>query len=387
MADKHIDTPSEAGPRTVIERELELNRKLRSELHASRELAESLENFGVATDVALREARDELTRLRALHRVALSMGSPMDAGQIWDEAARQLSTLVTSTAIAAYAQLETGALHRAAIAGVPLTSLPVDGSHALDLVRWAVRADNSGSIASDDGLALAVPVMVLERVEGVLVLVRRTGGRFDPMDVELSEAVGSTVAQALAGVARYEAMEEQALSDALTGVPNYRYFRKQIELELARAQRLRYPLALLIADLDHFKSINDQFGHPLGDQVLARAAAAMRDAIRRSDVLARVGGEEFAVILPACDTEQARIVGDKLRLAVSAVRLEDGDDEIPIDLTVSVGGVARVRGIDSIDADRLISLADGALLDAKRTGRNRTVMAQESDFRVSPGAP
>jgi diguanylate cyclase (GGDEF)-like protein len=345
---------------------------LRGGIERAHEAAGSLEQFAVEVDRSLQGARDEIEKLRALHRLSLRLHCGLDPVRIWQEALDLLKLVVSATGMAAYRVEEGGQVSCCARAGVPLLDLPDDPALGPDVLTWALRADNPASLCSSDGRYLAAPVMTDGRVAGVFALARRGDG-FDRQDVELTEMVSLVTAQGIAGAARYRAMEEQALTDGLTGVANYRYFRKQIDLEVARAHRFRYPLGLLIADVDHFKKINDEFGHPAGDSALARTAHAMRLAIRRSDVLARVGGEEFAVILPACDPDQARIVAEKLRLAVRSadgVELDDPSRRIP--LTVSVGAAA-LSGED-LDAQRLIDLADEALLEAKRTGRDRTVV-------------
>jgi diguanylate cyclase (GGDEF)-like protein len=255
---------------------------------------------------------------------------------------------------------------------VPLLDLPDDGRQAPEILSWALLADNPGSLSSSDACYLTVPVIAGARVVGAFALVRRTE-KFDRLDIELAETVGVLTAQAIEGTTRYQEMEEQALTDGLTGVANYRYFRKQIDLEVARAQRFRYPLGLLMADVDYFKKINDQFGHLAGDRALALTARAMLQAIRRSDVLARVGGEEFAVILPACDLDQAGIVAEKLRLAVSSANgVGTADAAALIPLTISVGGAALAGA--ELNAQQLIERADAALFGAKRSGRNKSVM-------------
>ncbi|MFN0072567.1 MAG: diguanylate cyclase [Chloroflexota bacterium] len=373
--------------RQRYEAELAQSQILRGQLQSSRESAGTLERYAVEADQSLRRAREHIEKLRALHRVSLRLHATLEPARIWTEAVDLLERLVTSTSIAAYAVNRNGTVSRSVLQGVPLLDLPTEVTQAPDVLAWALRADNAGSLASPDGRFLAVPVITERRVVGAFALVRRKGEKFDAHDTELVEMVGLITAQGMEGASRYRAMEEEALSDALTGVANYRYFRRQIDLEVARAQRFRYPLGLLIADLDHFKKINDQYGHPAGDQALARTAQAMRLAVRRSDVLARVGGEEFAVILPSCDLQQARIVGEKVRMAVRAANGTSGSNKTEhIPLTVSVGGTAMAGAM--ISAQELIERADSALLQAKRSGRDQTIiLAQSTADRSATSSP
>ena len=120
--------------------------------------------------------------------------------------------------------------------------LPGHGRQAPDLLGWAFRADNPGSLSSSDGCYLTVPVIAVKRVVGAFALVRRTK-KFDRLDIELAEMVGLLTAQGIEGATRYRDMEEQALTDGLTGVANYRYFRKQMELEVVERSAFAIRLA------------------------------------------------------------------------------------------------------------------------------------------------
>lgn len=155
-------------------------------------------------------------------------------------------------------------------------------------------------------------------------------------------------------------LRDTALSDALTGLANRRAWDDGLHREVARARRGGASLCIAAIDVDHFKTINDEQGHGAGDRFLRRAAAAWRTALRASDLLARTGGEEFAVALPDCDLEAALAVGDRFR------------ELTPEGLTCSVG-VAQWDGEESREA--LMRRADRALYAAKRAGRDRTVAA------------
>lgn len=155
--------------------------------------------------------------------------------------------------------------------------------------------------------------------------------------------------------------------DALTGVHNRRFFDTRLAEEVERAIRYQEPLSLLLLDVDHFKSYNDTFGHPAGDDLLRRLGRQLRGTLRACDVLARYGGEEFAVILPNTSSEQAFPVADRLRQAVEAM------PDIHRRVTVSMG-VASVDAV-SQDGAALVSAADQGLYLAKQQGRNRVAAA------------
>ncbi len=163
-------------------------------------------------------------------------------------------------------------------------------------------------------------------------------------------------------------LADSARTDALTGLRNRRAFEEALEVELERAARTHQPLALIIGDLDHFKAVNDQLGHPAGDAVLRRAAEAFREEVRRGDVAFRIGGEEFAVVAPGLDTANAHLLAERLRRAVGAA-LADG--QLPV--TVSLGVASYPE--HGPDAVALMASADGACYLAKARGRDRSVSA------------
>jgi diguanylate cyclase (GGDEF)-like protein len=155
--------------------------------------------------------------------------------------------------------------------------------------------------------------------------------------------------------------------DALTQVFNKRYFNEALEREHNRAQRYKRELSLALFDLDHFKAINDAHGHLAGDAVLRQLAAEVKPRLREQDIFARVGGEEFAVLLPEIGADGAMTAGDKVRRIVEAATFLV--ETLPLRVTVSVG-VASLES-DSKEAVTLYERADAALYEAKRSGRNR----------------
>ena len=169
-------------------------------------------------------------------------------------------------------------------------------------------------------------------------------------------------------MAARENLRQQALHDALTGIANRGAALDALRCALSRAARERGPVALLMCDVDRFKSINDRFGHPAGDQVLCEAAMRMRSAVRAYDVVGRYGGEEFLVILPGTSLEGARAQAERLReaLADAPFQLEGG----PMRVTCSFG-VAWRDIVFEEDGSALIREADQALYQAKANGRNR----------------
>jgi diguanylate cyclase (GGDEF)-like protein len=177
-----------------------------------------------------------------------------------------------------------------------------------------------------------------------------------------------------------ETIERLGRIDALTGLANRRTLDESLPREIARAARLGERLSVIIADLDHFKSINDQYGHVTGDQVLARAAAVFGTQMRPYDLAARYGGEEFLLLLPGASTDDAIIIAERLRKEIAKIEVPGCLRQI----TVSLGVASWMTGEA---AEALVTRADAALYNAKNAGRNRVeagsgVRVQDQDGRV-----
>ncbi len=187
------------------------------------------------------------------------------------------------------------------------------------------------------------------------------------LDVVASAALVATVVELLATRNRrlVEELVDEARMDNLTGLLNRRGFAERAGAELARSSREESWLGVASFDLDHFKQINDHYGHEVGDRVLARVARLVEAEMRESDVLARMGGEEFVALLPGDRAAEAAAVAERVR-----GRLEALDDPLVPRITISAGVVSALA---PADLDALLRDADRALYEAKASGRNRTV--------------
>jgi diguanylate cyclase (GGDEF)-like protein len=166
---------------------------------------------------------------------------------------------------------------------------------------------------------------------------------------------------------RISALEHETITDPLMGVFNRRYLERRLREEFHRAQRYHLPLSILLIDIDHFKFLNDTWGHPVGDQVLVQLGKLVMNTVRYTDIVARYGGDELLVIAPNTSTNAACRLGERLRLAVEETPLVTGEQSLPY--TVSIGIAAL--GDTHCDGISLLSCADEALYCAKRDGRNR----------------
>ncbi len=165
-------------------------------------------------------------------------------------------------------------------------------------------------------------------------------------------------------------MEQMAATDELTGAANRRNFLQMAELEIYRVQRSKAPLALLVMDIDRFKEINDTYGHVAGDAALCHLVAICQLSLRRTDIIARFGGDEFVILLPECDEPTAIHTAERLREAIFTTPVPDKGGAFSISVTIGVA--THPAGQSQIfDLDTLLRLADDALYEAKDAGRNR----------------
>ncbi len=214
---------------------------------------------------------------------------------------------------------------------------------------------------------LGVPLIVRNELIGLLAIDGRDPFQFTPDNIELVSAFAGQVAVAIENARLFDAAQQQAITDGLTGLYNRRHFMELARNEFERARRYKRRLSIMMFDIDHFKIVNDTYGHPTGDQVLRAIANLCREKLREADPIARYGGEEFIALIVEARLAAARRAAERLRAEVEkmVVRHEKGD----VRVTVSVGVAELTSSISTLDA--LIARVDQAMYAAKRLGRNR----------------
>jgi two-component system cell cycle response regulator len=213
---------------------------------------------------------------------------------------------------------------------------------------------------------LVLPLMRGDQVLGTITLASARERRFPRPIREMARVISHQVSVSLQNARMYRAMEERATTDGLTGLTNHRAFRERLAQIHALTERTGQKFALILTDIDHFKKVNDTYGHPVGDAVLKRVAAVFAGRARKVDVVARYGGEEFVLVLPDTDGEGAENFANKLREEVASQIMTS--EQGPFSVTISMG-VAEYP-LDTRDPNELVERADQALYRCKRSGRN-----------------
>ncbi len=236
---------------------------------------------------------------------------------------------------------------------------------SLDELCRECEEDYSLSVLKQLDPSLVVPLLCKGFLNGIIILGDRINGEgFNESEREYIQNIGS-----LAGIAIHNAtLYEMATTDMLTHLKIHHFFHTALHEEFGRARKTGKNLSLIMADIDHFKSFNDTYGHAVGDEVLRRVASVLRDCIRTMDIAARYGGEEFAIILPRTDIHEALIVAERIRSAIESMRVHSSDNELSV--TISLGLTHMDHDLDK-NKDQLIDRADKALYISKESGRNR----------------
>lgn len=229
------------------------------------------------------------------------------------------------------------------------------------------RLEEQGPI--QEGRKIFLPIRTKARMLGLLVAEQPPPGRaLDGDELNTIRLLAGQAGIAVENARLYETTERLSRMDGLTHLYNHRFFHERIQEEFKRSDRFRQTLSLLMIDVDDFKRINDTFGHQAGDEMLRRLARVLRETLREVDVPARYGGDEFAIILPDTDLNEASEVAERLRKSVEKHDFPTADTAVT--LTLSLGTASRAPQ-SPVSAEELIKAADHALYQAKNAGRNQ----------------
>jgi diguanylate cyclase (GGDEF)-like protein len=242
----------------------------------------------------------------------------------------------------------------------------------IDDVAKDPRPTMVAGVSLESKAAIVIPLVADDRLLGVIRAVKMGAGTYTPDHFRLAKTLADQTVLTIAATRAFERAEKLALTDELTGLYNTRHFYERLGEETSRAVRHGRSLVLLLLDADGLKAVNDHFGHQEGDRLLQHVAALLRREARTSDVIARVGGDEFAVIQPETEVAGGLVAAERIRSTMHRELFATAAGEIPAtSLSVGVSGVPD-HAKSSAD---LFRSADSALYESKRAGKDRTTIA------------
>jgi len=226
---------------------------------------------------------------------------------------------------------------------------------------------------------LEIPMIARGEILGLFQIHAPAGSPPEALEqiIETATEIADAMSLALSNIALRELLRSQALRDPLTGLYNRRYMEDSLQRSVLIAAREKTPLSVIMIDLDHFKRLNDQFGHAKGDSVLRDAAAVLTGRLRESDVACRYGGEEMIIVMPGCDMAAAAYKAEQLRADIEAL---SGPNNAPVSASFGVASLSP----GSSSASELVANADAALYRAKKEGRNRVMTAAMPTVSAPP---
>lgn len=353
------------------------------------ELAAGLAGRLMSDVRAAEKSLRDLSKYEALYRAVQDLDRELDLGELardvcrrarevsgargavvaaWDHGAGAGSILATDGEVVrglSHARLD-GESSFLSLALSNVTELPRDD--LTGRTRFPLYVEG---VDTKPGSAVIVPLITEARPIGALAVEYDRPRRFGEKDLERLRALAAFVAPSFRNAVEFGAVRALSLTDALTGLPNRRATERALASAVAVAERTGALFAVAVADVDHFKSVNDRHGHDAGDMVLKAVARAIRDELRPGDHAGRWGGEEFLVVLPCTALEDAARVIERVRRGVERVEVEWRGRRLKV--TVSAGVAAYPELVRNASA--AVNAADAALYEAKRSGRNAVALA------------
>ena len=254
-----------------------------------------------------------------------------------------------------------------------LTSL---GEDPIDINRIVLQVEKrrlkTGQSESSPRAALkshlTLPLALEMEIVGCISLNSDQPNTFDAQDLQFFSVIGYQMAASLKHFQRFSSIKNMAIYDTLTSLHNRRYFEEKLRIDAQKAFGTQTSLSLIMIDIDHFKKVNDTFGHPAGDVILREIASLLKKSVRGMDTVARYGGEEFILILPGAKVEASHNIAERIRRLVESTTFDVGTAHLNMSISL---GISNFPVHPARSGEELIKMADQALYEAKRGGRNR----------------
>jgi len=262
---------------------------------------------------------------------------------------------------------------------IPLSSSPIMEAAVLrgQYIREQDFSTSSYYRGADNplfkkGYFVSIPLMIEKEIVGLLNINDVGQDSFDVGDLDFILNLSEFIAMSISNAVLYEQANKLAVTDGLTGISNRQSVEKSLQIEFERSKRYNSPLSLILLDVDHFKDVNDTYGHQKGDEILIAFAALLKKACRANDIAARYGGEEFLMILPQSNAQGAFKIAERVREEMMKISFTGNESNFAV--TVSCGVAEFNKDYESIN--KLITVADRALYEAKNGGRNKTILGK-----------
>jgi len=356
--------------------------------HFDSETIDLLTLFSTQASIALQNARlysleqQRARQLQAINAIAQQTTAVLDLEDLLGKVCHLIQDAFRVSHVSLFLREDHDLVLRAHH-GTLTPCIPEGGRFAASMEPWAsILADGRTSIEKDlygagahtrffaeTASRLCIPLVSFGQTLGALALDSDKADAFRDGDQQSLESVADICATAIQNAHYVERVKQLAYLDGLTGIFNRRFFELRIMEEIERARRYGTGMAVIMADIDQFKRLNDEFGHVLGDEVLRQVSSVFHQQLRKVDVVCRYGGEEFAILLTQVNAKQALAVAEKLRKVVEGWQFPG----VPRTVTISAGAAAFPE--DGTTRDRLVQAADSALYAAKQAGRNAVRLA------------
>jgi diguanylate cyclase (GGDEF)-like protein len=357
--------------------------------HFDHETIELLTLFSTQASIALQNARlyslerQRARQLEAINTIAQQSTAVME---LEDLLARVCSVIHQAFQVSHVSLLlrEEGDLVMRAHEGTLTPCVPHGGRFPVSQEPWSQVIEKTGTIIEKDVSAtpepirlfresasrMSIPLISFGQTLGVLTLHSSQPNAFRESELQSLESVADICANSIQNAHYVERVKQLAYLDGLTGIFNRRFFELRIMEEIERARRYGTGMAVVMADIDQFKRLNDEFGHLLGDEVLRQVSSLLHQQLRKIDVVCRYGGEEFAILLTQTTEQQAAAITEKLRRSVEGYQFPG----VPRTVTISAGVAAFPA--HGTTRDEIVRAADNGLYAAKQAGRNRVCLAE-----------